>query len=62
MMQRVEQPEAHPLAEARALDHVAQAQGFARRLEGVEHARRVHHGVHDVGLAFRLRHRLFRGA
>jgi len=55
-MQGVKQAEAHPLAEARALDDVAQPQGFARRLEGVEDARRVDHRLHDVRFAFRFGH------
>jgi hypothetical protein len=42
VVERVEEAEAHALAEARALDDVTQAQRFARRLEGVEDAGRVH--------------------
>ncbi len=50
-MQREQQAEAHPLAEARPRHHVAQAQRLAGVLEGPEHLRRVQDGLHQVDLA-----------
>ena len=41
MVQRVEQPEAHALAEGGPLDDIAQPQGLARALESGQNLRRV---------------------
>ena len=50
VVQRVEQPEAHALAEARAVHDVAQAQRLAAVLERPQHLRGVDERLDDVEL------------
>ena len=55
MVKRVQEPEAHPLAEACALHDVAKAKRLARRLEGTEYLRRAQHRADEVRFARGLR-------
>ena len=47
-MERVQQAEAHALAESRAVHHVPQPQRVAHVLEGAEHLRGVHDRLDQV--------------
>src|SRR5262249_32300757 len=48
VMERVEQAEAHAVAQARALHHVAKAQNFSGRLKRLQDFRRVDERLDDV--------------
>ena len=56
VVQRMQQPKTHPLAEARTRHHVAEAERLARRLEGAEDLGRVYDRLDDVGLPEWLGH------
>ena len=63
IVQRVEQAEAHPLGEAGAIHHVAQAERFAGRLERAQDLGGVDQRLHQIGVAARPRlQRVERGA
>ena len=57
VMQRVEQPEAHPFPEPGALDDIAQAEHFAGRLERLQNRGGVHQRLHEIAIVSSVGHR-----
>jgi hypothetical protein len=58
VMQRVEEPEAHDLAETRSFDHVAQAQYLSRRLKRLQNRGGVQERLDEIAIESSLGHGL----
>ena len=56
VMQRVEQPEAHPFPVTGPLDDVAQAEHFTRRLKRLQNRGGVHQRLHEIAVVSSVGH------